>query len=446
MIFSEHDIARIWRGLEEIETKLRRVSPPWSSSPYREYDSMGRPVGRGQSVFLTLPIARVQRVRDALRQSARIAKDHLTSMLAGVELESIWGILLAIVEDMALYWGGSVLAGTAVGGAIGFLGFGAGALPGAVIGAAAGNEVGLWVLAFLGLKALAVSLVSAAVDAAKCYQKGFEWAWGPTEPNQMGFCGGTSDACVAHGAHEIAQGHVLMVMAILTALIAYLTMGRGVSKAAALAEISANKRLGPRIAQWLEKNEEQLARHPQLQPRQPSAGGAGKPIAEEVSAPIRTTNAEKAAKPKTKNSAPEKLKPGTPEHKADRWAKYQGRSGKKDYDQWSKQYETNMRNYQHGMAREAEYRAQMGASQGTLKTPLTYRQVDILKTKESYAGQLKTGPVSLTKENKLAIAKDAELVKRNWQVEHILEKGASNTYLNALKDAGIKASIGPQIP
>jgi hypothetical protein len=264
MIFSEHDIARIWRGLEEIETKLRRVSPPWSSSPYREYDSMGRPVGRNQSVFFTLPIARVQRVQDALRRSASIAKDHLTAMLAGIELESIWGILLAIVEDMALYWGGSVLAGTAAGGAIGFLGFGAGALPGAVIGAAAGNEVGLWVLAFLGLKALAVSLVSAAVDAAKCYQKGFEWAWGPTEPNQMGFCGGTSDACVAHGAHEIAQGHVLMVMAILTALIAYLTMGRGVSKAAALAEISANKRLGPRIAQWLERNEEQLVKHPQF--------------------------------------------------------------------------------------------------------------------------------------------------------------------------------------
>jgi hypothetical protein len=74
MIFSEHDIARIWSGLEQLEEHLRRVSQPWSSSPHREYDSMSRPVGRNQSVFFTLPIARVQRVRDALRRSASIAK------------------------------------------------------------------------------------------------------------------------------------------------------------------------------------------------------------------------------------------------------------------------------------------------------------------------------------------------------------------------------------
>ena len=33
----------------------------------------------------------------------------------------------------------------------------------------------------------------------------------------------------------------------------------------------------------------------------------------------------------------------------------------------------------------------------------------MLKQNEMYAGQLKTGPVSLTEANKLAIAKDAEL-------------------------------------
>lgn len=142
----------------------------------------------------------------------------------------------------------------------------------------------------------------------------------------------------------------------------------------------------------------------------------------------------------------ERLKPGTPAHKADRWKKYQERGGKKDYDEWSKQYDTNMRNYQYGAAREVEYRSAMEASEGTLKTPLTNRQIDILKTDEIYAGQLKTGPVSLTKENVLAIQKDAELVKRGWQVEHILEKGASKPYLEALEKAGINYHIGPKIP
>jgi hypothetical protein len=85
-----------------------------------------------------------------------------------------------------------------------------------------------------------------------------------------------------------------------------------------------------------------------------------------------------------------------------------------------------MRNYKYGAQREAEYRRAMNAGEGTLKTPYTNRQIDILKKKEMYAGQLKTGPVSLTKENSLAIQKDAALLKKGWQVDHILEKGASN--------------------
>ncbi|MNJ78210.1 hypothetical protein D3C77_758960 [compost metagenome] len=52
----------------------------------------------------------------------------------------------------------------------------------------------------------------------------------------------------------------------------------------------------------------------------------------------------------------------------------------------------------------------------------------------------------MTKENQLAIQKDALLVKEDWKVEHILEKGASQPYLDALKKAGIDYKIGPQIP
>ncbi|WP_434766095.1 hypothetical protein [Pseudomonas triticicola] len=167
-----------------------------------------------------------------------------------------------------------------------------------------------------------------------------------------------------------------------------------------------------------------------------ASGNAGKEVAK--GAGKKTNDGAKIFKPK-------KLKPGTPQHKADRWIKYQERGGKKDYDSWSKQYDTNMRNYQYGLAREKTYRDAMGASEGTLKTPATNRQIDILKEKDLYAGQLKTGRVSLTRENQLAIQKDALLVKDGWKVEHILEKGATKPYLNSLDKAGIHYKIGPQI-
>ena len=149
-------------------------------------------------------------------------------------------------------------------------------------------------------------------------------------------------------------------------------------------------------------------------------------------------------KPPPKGSKPpkKKLQPGSPEHKAARWEEYQARGGKKDYAAWSKQYDTNMRNYKVGAEREATYRESMGATEGTVKTPLTNRQIDVLKADEMYAGQVKSGPVSLTKENILAIQKDAELVKQGWQVEHILEQGASKPYLKALDKAGISYHIG----
>jgi len=45
--------------------------------------------------------------------------------------------------------------------------------------------------------------------------------------------------------------------------------------------------------------------------------------------------------------------------------------------------------------------------------------------------------VSVSKENITAISKDAELVKRGWAVEHMLEKGGSKPYLEALGKSDI---------
>lgn len=105
-----------------------------------------------------------------------------------------------------------------------------------------------------------------------------------------------------------------------------------------------------------------------------------------------------------------------------------------------------MKNSARGLAREQEYRDVMGGTNETLKTTYTNRQIDIYKAEEDYVGQLKTGKVSLDKENVLAIKKDADLVNQGYKVEHLLEKGASQPYLDALDKAGISYKIGPQIP
>lgn len=83
----------------------------------------------------------------------------------------------------------------------------------------------------------------------------------------------------------------------------------------------------------------------------------------------------------------------------------------------------------------------VNAKNGRLKIPYTIRQNDILKSDSMYAGQLKTGYVSYTKDNKLAIEKDRYLVELGWEVEHILEKGSSSNYIKALEDAHIKYTI-----
>ena len=145
------------------------------------------------------------------------------------------------------------------------------------------------------------------------------------------------------------------------------------------------------------------------------------------------------------------LSAGSPEHKATRWAEYQAANATnpKAWTQarWEKQYETNMRNASGGLAREGEYRTAMSATSKTLKTPLTYRQIDMYKEDELYCGQLKTGKMSLNKQARLFdLPKDEQLVQSNFQVEYILEKGASKQFLAALDRIGVTYKIGPQIP
>lgn len=145
-------------------------------------------------------------------------------------------------------------------------------------------------------------------------------------------------------------------------------------------------------------------------------------------------------------SEQEKPKAGSAEHKAQRWKDYEERGGKWDYERWSKQYDTNMKNATYGLSREQAYRDQLGGKSETVKTPYTNRQIDISKPDEMYAGQLKTGKMSLNKQAKIDIQKDAAMVKQGYQVEYILEKGASKPFLQALEKNGIDYIIGSKVP
>lgn len=172
----------------------------------------------------------------------------------------------------------------------------------------------------------------------------------------------------------------------------------------------------------------------------PSPGTHGAPPLVTATTTVATTASESG-----------KLVPGTPAHQAARWAAYQakhaGDPNAWSQARWEKQYVTNMANGTQGIAREATYRLAMNAESKTLKTPLTFRQIDLFKRAERYCGQLKTGKMSLTKQARLYdIPKDAVLVSQLYEVEYILEKGASKPFLDALDQAGVTYKIGPQIP
>ena len=210
--------------------------------------------------------SRVMRLRSALAKSGPIAFQTVSRKLEGIDLKVIWPILFSAVRDMALYYGGSVVLGTAVGAGLGSLAFGFGAIPGAAIGAEAGSVVGDWVLIYLGLQMLAEGLVNTIPPALRLYVQGFRLAWGPVDSDRPD---ARYSADYHQGedmaAHRFADGHVLMIIAILMAMVAYLT--RGKSEEALMQAVRKSERLGTKMADWLADNKEKLLKEESLKPK-----------------------------------------------------------------------------------------------------------------------------------------------------------------------------------
>lgn len=210
--------------------------------------------------------SRVMRLRSALAKSGPIAFQTVSRKLEGIDLKVIWPILFSAVRDMALYYGGSVVLGTAIGAGLGSLAFGFGAIPGAAIGAEAGSVVGDWVLIYLGLQMLAEGLVNTIPPALRLYVQGFRLAWGPVDSDRPD---ARYSADYHQGedmaAHRFADGHVLMIIAILMAMVAYLT--RGKSEEALMQAVRKSERLGTKMADWLADNRERLLKEESLKPK-----------------------------------------------------------------------------------------------------------------------------------------------------------------------------------
>jgi len=232
--------------------------------------------------------SRVMRLRAALAASGPIARQTVARKLEGIKLDAIWDILFAAVRDMALYYGGSVVLGTAVGAGLGSLAGGVGAIPGAAIGAEAGSLLGEWVLMFLGLKMLAEGLVNTIPPALRLYVQGFRIAWGPVDSDRPD---ARYSADYHHGedmaAHRFADGHVLLIMAILIAIVAYLL--RGKSEEALMQAVRKSERLGTKMADWLAENKDRLLKEESLKPkvaeRAPSQEAVSDPLGKKRNVP-----------------------------------------------------------------------------------------------------------------------------------------------------------------
>jgi Novel toxin 15 len=277
-----NDVGHLWFELNRREEALAHGSRyGWVMGiDPRRYDSMGRTLdSRGSWHRDPYQLSRVERVRSALYRSQGDAIQLLRRQLSGLDVSAIAATLVDAAQDVALIYGSSVVAGAFVGGAGGALVGGMGAVPGAGIGMTVGIKAGTAILAFLGLKSLIEDLGGAMPEALRQYALGFDEAWGPVATTSSlidGLRSQRSTGNVNVAASYFAQGHAILVIALLSALAAYLLRGAG-NKAVALSDIRASSRLGPKVSTWVEQHADDLARHPRLQPRQRTGAGGDSP-------------------------------------------------------------------------------------------------------------------------------------------------------------------------
>ncbi|WP_268796360.1 DUF6861 domain-containing protein [Pseudomonas huanghezhanensis] len=247
------------RGLAERRTGMNPLSPP-SSINVPSIDLIYR---------------RVRCVRRACDLGEKEAANSILKRFSDLDIRSILDEMISAVVDMAMIIIGSALTGATIGGGIGLLAGGIGAFPGATAGALVGVQAGTWILGVLGLASIAEFFTEGLKPIATGYIRGVSTAWnGPRERTGNPLSSFSDDSMAAQqGAWDIARSHEAVVILLLSAIVAYLTRGRGNARVLAT-EMRGSER-GAKLGQWMLKHEEALKKHPDLQAAEPRRGALG---------------------------------------------------------------------------------------------------------------------------------------------------------------------------
>jgi hypothetical protein len=225
---------------------------------------------------LGLNLRRIEAVRTAFYHAEWQAAHMLRQRFADLDINSIVDELLMVVRQMAMIVAGSTITGGLLGAGVGAFAGGAGTIPFAGAGAAMGLKVSGWILGALGLASIAEFFIEGLPRIGEYYVDGIRFAWEGTCGNE-----GTGPFCrddpyaISRATHQIAQGHVEVVLLLLGAIVSYLTRGRG--DARVLAQEMAASRKGARLGQWMLKHEEGLKQRPDLQVPERRKGAVGEP-------------------------------------------------------------------------------------------------------------------------------------------------------------------------
>jgi hypothetical protein len=260
---------------------LWHIVPSWQQIEDRIMQEMGYQGGAhsrnhwGEPVpSLSLNIRRVASVRSAFHQAQWQASDLLRRRFADLDISSILKDLIDVVTQMAMIVAGSTLTGGAAGAGVGAFFGGAGAVPMAAAGAAMGLQVSSWILGILGLQSIAEFFVEGLPRIGGYYLIGIKTAWEGTQ-GEEGLTPFSHDdpLAVSSAAHNIALGHVEVVILLLGAIVEYLTRGRG--DAGRLAQEMRASPKGARIGQWMIQHEAALKGRPDLQKTEAHKGPMG---------------------------------------------------------------------------------------------------------------------------------------------------------------------------
>ncbi|QNT39807.1 MULTISPECIES: DUF6861 domain-containing protein [Pseudomonas] len=225
---------------------------------------------------LGLNLRRIEAVRTAFYHAEWQAAHMLRQRFADLDINSIVDELLMVVRQMAMIVAGSTITGGLLGAGVGAFAGGAGTIPFAGAGAAMGLKVSGWILGALGLASIAEFFIEGLPRIGEYYVDGIRFAWKGTCGNE-----GTGPFCrddpyaISRATHQIAQGHVEVVLLLLGAIVSYLTRGRG--DARVLAQEMAASRKGARLGQWMLKHEEGLKKRPDLQAPERRKGAVSEP-------------------------------------------------------------------------------------------------------------------------------------------------------------------------